>query len=416
MSRQPHRWLRALVVAIVAINSLGIGIVLPVMPELLQQVGQVDIAGAAAVGGWLSLGFASMQLLFGPLLGSLSDRFGRRPVLVLSLVVGALDYAMLALSSALWVFFVVRLMSGAASATFAVVNAVLADRSPPEQRAAHFGLTGAAFGVGFVLGPVVGGVLGGWGPRAPFVLAAGLCAAAALLCVAFLPETLAPPQRRRLRWSDSLPLAGFLTLSRRREMTPLVVVQLLDNVSGLVYPAVWVYFAVARFGWAPSTVGLSLAAYGICMAAIQGGLVRLLVQRFGERRTSMVGLSAGLFGFLLLSRLESPVIAFLLMPLWAVRAVSGTAISGLLSRRMPATEQGELQGMLAGVTGLATLIGIPLMTQVFALANRPGAGEPWPGAPFAMAGAFAALALGLLVLQRGGTVPIPTPVPGPTKS
>ena len=297
-------------------------------------------------------------------------------------------------------------MSGTASATFSVANAALADMVPPEKRAENFGLTSAAFGVGFVLGPVVGGLLGELGPRAPFIAAAILCFGASLLFGLFFPETLSQINRRKLKLSDCIPLAAFVRLRRRMNLTPLVLVNFLDALSGLVYPAVWAYFTVARFGWAPSTVGLSLAAYGLCMAVIQGGLIRVFVNRLGEQNTSIFGLLAGILGFMVLSVLESGGLAFLLTPLFAVRAVSNTTISGLLSRRVNDSEQGELQGILTGVNGVSTLIAIPLMTQIFFFFNKADVLTPWPGAPFAMAAIFSAMALAVLViyLRRVGSI------------
>ncbi len=388
---------KAIVVAIVAINSLGIGLILPVMPNLLQLVGKVDIGQAAAIGGLLSLAFAATQVLFGPLLGALSDRFGRKPVLILSLLMAAVDYAVLAVANALWVFFVIRLFAGAASATFSVANAALADTSAPEERAAQFGLTGAAFGIGFVIGPLFGGILGELGPRAPFVAAGALCALAATLAFFFLPETHQVKSRRALNWMDCIPFAAFARLRHQIALVPLFIVQFFDSISGFVYPAIWAYFAGVQFGWAPTTIGLSLGAYGACMAVIQAGGVRLLVKRLGEAQTAVLGLSLGVIGFVILSMLGSGLAALLLTPLFAARAISNTAIAGLLSRQMPENAQGGLQGLLAAVTGLASLIAIPLMTQVFALANAAERSAPWPGAPFAVAGVFSALSLSLLL-------------------
>ena len=387
---------RALVVVIVAINALGIGLILPVMPDLLKQVGEVDIARAAAIGGFLSLAFAAMQVLFGPLLGALSDQFGRRSVLLVSLVSSGIDYAILATSNVLWLFFVVRILSGISSATFSVANAALADISSPERRAANFGLTSAAFGIGFVLGPVVGGLLGELGPRAPFFAAAVLCFGAGALCWFFLPETMAPEKRRKLKFADCIPLAAFVKLRHRMDIAPLVLVNFLDALAGVVYPAVWAYFAVARFGWAPSMIGISLALYGLSMAVIQGGLIRVLVSRLGEARTAVLGLVAGIIGFLILGTIKSGTIALFLTPLSAFRAVSGTAITGLMSRRVSDSGQGELQGILAGVGAVSRLLAIPLLTQVFAFANRPDANNPWPGASFALSAVFSVMALAVL--------------------
>lgn len=397
-----------LVITIVAINSLGIGLIFPVMPELLQQVGNVDIAKAAAIGGLLSLCFAAMQVLFGPLLGTLSDQYGRRKVLIASLAVNAIDYAILAVASTLWLFFVARIVSGVASATFAVANSTLADISAPKERAKYFGLTSAAFGLGFVLGPVAGGLLGDLGPRAPFIAAAVLCAIAAGICYFALPETLVADKRRRLQLADCIPLAAFAKLKNRLSLLPLVTVSFLDAVAGMVYPAVWAYFAIAQFGWSTRTVGFSLAAYGFFMVLTQAALVRVLVDKLGELKTATFGLTAGVTGFVALTTVSSGVIAFLLTPLSALRAVTNTAITALMSQRASETEQGELQGILAGVSGISTLVGIPLMTQVFAVANEASASNPWPGAPFAIAAVFSAIALITLLLTQERSIKAPT--------
>ncbi len=388
----PSRLTYVVVIATVAINSLGIGLIIPVMPSLLLKMGVPSLSEAAAIGGMLSLVFAAMQFLFAPLLGRLSDKFGRRVVLITSLVTVGIDYAILAVAGSLWLFFLARMVSGMASATFFVANAVLADLSPPEKRAASFGLTGAAFGIGFVLGPVFGGFLGELGPRAPFIAAAALAFLNAVLMFFALPETLKPNNRKSFALSEANPFAIFGQLLQRPALGRLVGVSFLDALSGVVYPAVWAYFAVAQFGWSTATVGLSLASYGVFFALIQAGLIRVILQYLGEMRTAILGLSAGIMGFLILTQLSSGLWAFLLSPLWALRAVTGTALNGLLSRRTAEDEQGALQGILAGVTGLATLTGIPLMTQIFSHSSHGGA-SAFNGAPFAMAAVLAGAAL-----------------------
>ena len=388
----PSRLTYVVVIATVAINSLGIGLIIPVMPSLLLEMGLPSLSEAAAIGGMLSLVFAAMQFLFAPLLGRISDRYGRRVVLITSLLMVGVDYAILAIAGSLWLFFLARMVSGVASATFSVANAVLADISPPEKRAASFGLTGAAFGIGFVLGPVFGGFLGELGPRAPFIAAASLAFLNAVLMFFTLPETLKPNNRKSFLLRDANPFAIFGQLLRRPALGRLVGVSFLDALSGVVYPAVWAYFAVAQFGWSTATVGLSLASYGVFFALIQAGLIRVILKYLGEMHTAILGLSAGILGFLILTQLSSGLWAFLLSPLWALRAVTGTALNGLLSRQTDEDEQGALQGILAGVTGLATLIGIPLMTQIFAVATEGGT-SAFHGAPFAMAAALACAAL-----------------------
>lgn len=394
-----ERWPYIVVILTVAINALGIGLILPVMPSLLLDMGVPSLSQAAAIGGMLSLVFAAMQFLCAPLLGRLSDRYGRRAVLIASLLMIGIDYAILAVAGSLWLFFLARMVSGMASATFSVANAVLADLTPPEQRAASFGLTGAAFGIGFVLGPVFGGLLGELGPRAPFVAAAALAFLNAGLAFLTLPETLPPEKRRGFKLAEANPFAIFAELARRPALGHLVGVSFLDALSGIVYPAVWAYFAVAQFGWSTATVGLSLASYGLFFALIQAGLIRVILRHLGETRTALLGLSAGVLGFVVLTQLSSGLWAFLLSPLWALRAVTGTALNGLLSRRAGEDEQGALQGILSGMTGLATLIGIPLMTQIFSYATRDET-APFNGAPFVAAAALAGAALLSLLAPR----------------
>lgn len=386
----------AVVILTVAINSLGIGLIFPVMPSLLLEMGIPSIAQAASIGGLMSLVFALMQFLCGPMLGRLSDRFGRRAVLLTSLIAVGIDYAILAVAGSLWLFFIARMISGIASATFSVANAVIADLTPPDQRAANFGLTGAAFGIGFVLGPVVGGFLGELGPRAPFLAAAGLALLNAALAFFVLPETLKPENRRAFSWRASNPFAIFGELARRPALGHLVSVHFLDNLSSLVYPAVWAYFAAAQFGWSPATIGLSLASYGLFFAIIQAGAIRLFLRYLGEFGTAVFGLSAGVASFVVLTMLTSGFWAFALAPFFAARVVTGAALNGMLSKRVGEDEQGALQGILAGMMGLGSLVGIPLMSQVFAYASREDTLN-FLGAPFAVAALIALAALVILL-------------------
>lgn len=386
------------IIITVTLNSIGIGLIFPVMPKLMQDLGQTSISDAAAWGGALSLVFALMQFLFGPLLGNLSDRFGRRPVLMVSLVATGIDYLIMAAAQTLWLLFIVRAVSGITAATFAVSNAFIADLSPPENRAANFGLTGAAFGIGFVLGPVLGGVLGEFGPRAPFIAAAILAFANALFGFLVLPESLAPENRRRIDLRQANPLAVFKKLKARPELSGLIGVNFVDALAGNVYPAVWAYFAIERFGWSTAMVGASLAAYGACFVAIQGGLLRPILAKLGEWRTAFLGLSLAIVGFSVLAMLTSGAIGFLLTPLFALRGISNPAMVGILSGRVGAEAQGELQGILAAMTGLATLVSIPLMTQIFSAATQPEGTIYFPGAPF-VAAAVLSIAAFLLLLR-----------------
>ena len=250
------------------IDAMGIGLIMPVMPALLREIGGIPLADAALVGGLLSTVFAIMLFLCGPLIGSLSDRYGRRPVLLLSLFVLAVDYIIMALAQTFWLLFIGRIIGGVASATQATATAVIADISEPEEKAARFGLVGAAFGLGFVLGPMIGGVLAEYGTRAPFFAAAALAALNMAFGFFVMPETVTDRTRRAFSWKRANPLGAFKHVSLNPQIRPLLFMFLLYQIAFFVYPIIWSYFATARFEWSESTIGLSLAFFGISMALV----------------------------------------------------------------------------------------------------------------------------------------------------
>ncbi|SMX23805.1 TCR/Tet family MFS transporter [Boseongicola aestuarii] len=370
------------VIATTVIDSMGIGLILPVMPALLREVSDISLADAALYGGVLVTAFAFMQFLFGPVIGALSDRYGRRPVMLISLLVMALDYIVMALAGAFWVLLVGRMVGGIAAATQSTATAFMADISKPEEKAARFGMIGAAFGMGFVFGPLLGGLLAEFGTRAPFYAAAALAATNLIFGYFVMPETLKPENRRPLSLARSNPLGAFKNVSATPQLRRLLWLFFLYQVAFMVYPAIWAFFTEERFGWSPRMIGFSLGAFGIAMALVQGGLIRLILRWFGDRGTILYGLAFNFFAFLVLAFIESGTLAILFIPLTALGAVVTPAVQGMMSRATSDNSQGELQGVLSSTAALATIISPLIMTQIFATFARQDAAFYLPGAPF----------------------------------
>ncbi len=372
----------AFILLTVMIDSMGIGLILPVMPSLIEEVGGLTLAEAAIWGGILTTSFAVMQFVFSPVVGNLSDRFGRRPVMLVSLAVMAADYLVMAVAGSLWLLLAGRIVGGIAAATHSTANAFMADISAPHEKAARFGLVGAAFGIGFVLGPLLGGLMAEFGTRAPFYAAAALAALNLAFGLLVMPETLPPRLRRPFRLARANPFGAFLSVGRLPGVGRLLAMFFLYQVAFMVYPAVWAFFGTARFGWEPRMIGLSLAAFGVAMALVQGGLIRVILRVLGERKTVFYGLVFNLFAFLALGLVTSGTLAMILTPLTALGAVVTPALQGIMSRTAPDDAQGELQGVISSTASLAMVVSPLIMTQVFAAFTGPGAAVFMPGAPF----------------------------------
>ena len=372
----------AFILATVMINSMGIGLILPVMPILIEEVGGLPLAGAAVWGGILTTSYAVMQFLFGPVIGNLSDRYGRRPVMLVSLAMMAADYLVMAVAGSIWLLLAGRIVGGIAAATHSTANAFMADISAPHEKAARFGMVGAAFGAGFVAGPLLGGLLAEFGTRAPFYAAAALSGANLLFGALVMPETLPDGLRRPFRLARANPFGAFQSVGSLPGVRQLLSMFFLYQVAFMVYPAVWAYFATARFGWEPRMIGLSLAAFGIAMAAVQGGLIRVILRHLGERNTVLYGLVSNFFVFLTLAFVRDGTVALILMPLTALGAVVTPALQGIMSRAAPDDAQGELQGVVSSTAALAMVVSPLIMTQVFAAFTAPGTPLYMPGAPF----------------------------------
>jgi DHA1 family tetracycline resistance protein-like MFS transporter len=395
----PERQRSALVFVFVTVfvDTVGLGIVIPVLPELISRLAGVDLARGASWAGALAFVFAAMQFVCAPIVGSLSDRFGRRPVLLGSLFAFGCDYLLTSLAPSIGWLFLGRAVAGAAGASYSAAAAFVADVTPPERRAQGFGLIGAAFGAGFVLGPAIGGLLGGYGTRVPFLVAAGAAFANLAFGALALPESLPRAARRPLSLARANPVGSLRELARHRAAAGLAAAAFLWLVAHQVLPSVWSFSTLLRFAWSERQVGASLAFAGLIMVTSQGFLTRALIPRLGgERRAALAGFSAALAGYLVFALAREGWQMYAGLSAWLLAGLAYPSLNALLSRRVPANAQGELQGALASLQGVSAILGPPLMTQLFARFSAAGASPRFPGAPFAAAALLAVAGLALL--------------------
>jgi MFS transporter, DHA1 family, tetracycline resistance protein len=382
----------AFVFVTLVLDVLAMGVVIPVVPRLVAEFVHGSQADAVRWGGLLSLVWAAAQLICTPIQGALSDRFGRRPVLLLSMTGLGLDYVLMALAPDLRWLFVARAISGATSASFGTANAYIADVTPPERRSAAFGLLGAAFGIGFVLGPALGGLLGGHDPRLPFWVSAGLCLLNALYGFFILPESLPRDRRASFSLARANPIGAVRLLVTNARLTGLACAQFFYYVGHNVYPAVFVWFTMYRYGWNTGRTGMALAVAGVASIVVQGGLVGPVVRRLGERRAILLGLSFGVTGFLVYALGRTDLSVWIALPIAALWGFYGPAAQTLMTQQVSASEQGRLQGALGTLMGVASILSPPLYTRVFAMAIDRNAVL---GAPFHVAAGMLVLALGI---------------------
>ncbi|PIE10752.1 MAG: tetracycline resistance MFS efflux pump [Rhodobacterales bacterium] len=401
MSSTPKPRGKVFILVTLVLDAMGVGLILPVMPDLIKELNGGTVGDAAIWGGILLTTFSVMQFLFGPLLGALSDRFGRRPVLLISLAVMTLDYVLMAVAHTIWLIFLTRVIGGITAATQSTASAFMADISDRRQKSANFGLVGAAFGLGFVLGPVIGGLLAQYGLRAPFWAAAGLSGVNFLYGLFILPETVTDRTRRAFDMKRANPLGAFKAVSHLPRVTRLLILLFVYEFSLMVYPAIWAYFPKERFGWDPAMVGFSLMLFGISMAIVQGGLMRYALTRVGERRLIIFGLAFEGLAFLILTMISSGFWALILIPISALGAVVTPALQGRMSRIAKDDQQGELQGVIASARAVAAIVSPLVMTQIFWFFTV-GGGPYVPGAPFALSALLMGLCLIVFATRKRG--------------
>ncbi len=382
----------AFVFITVLLDMLALGMIIPVLPRLVVDFLGGDTARAAQIFGVFGTAWALMQFVFSPVQGALSDRFGRRPLILMSNFGLGFDYILMALAPSLLWLFVGRVISGITAASISTAYAYIADVTPGEKRAGRFGLLGVAFGAGFVFGPALGGLAGDISPRLPFWIAAALSLANALYGFLVLPESLPAERRSALVWRRANPFGALTLLRSQPQLTALATVNFLGNLAHASLPSISVLYMQYRYSWDERTVGLTLAGVGLCAMIVQGGLIGRTVQRFGERSTLIMGLGFGIAGFTVLGLASSGLILWSGIPLLALWGFASPSALGLMSRRVSASEQGQLQGANSSLMGVANMLGPALFTQAFALFI--GAEGAWhlPGAAFGLAAALLLIA------------------------
>jgi MFS transporter, DHA1 family, tetracycline resistance protein len=380
------------------IDVVGFGLIIPVLPKLLEEMTGGDLSTASRWGGWLMFSYAAMQFVFSPIIGGLSDRYGRRPVILAALFAFGIDFIISGLAPSIWWFFLGRLLAGITGATFTSGMAYIADISPPEKRAQNFGLVGAAFGMGFIIGPLIGGVVSYYyGIRAPFFVAAGLALLNWLYGYFILPESLAPENRRPFDWKRANPIGSLLNLRRYPLILSLVASLVCIYVAGHANQSTWTYITMEKFSWDERMVGYSLAFVGLATGIVQGGLTRILIPKLGEHRSVYIGLGLYAVGFVLFAFATQGWMMFAFMVPFSLGGLAGPSLQGIISGQVPPNEQGELQGALTSLISLTSIVGPLLMTNLFAHFTAPTTPIHFAGAPFLMGAVLSLLSMLLAI-------------------
>jgi DHA1 family tetracycline resistance protein-like MFS transporter len=372
----------AFIAVTLLLDTIGFGLIMPVYPKLLVEITGESLSRAAIYGGWLGFVFAAMQFVFAPILGNLSDRYGRRRVILFAVGALGVDYIIMGFAPTLAWLFVGRAIAGAAGASFTPAYAYVADISPPERRAQNFGVVSAAFGIGFIIGPAIGGLLGTLGPRAPFFAAATL--SLINFCYGFfvLPESLPAERRRAFEWRRANPLGTLNQMRKYPVVLGLLFALFLWGLGNQVMPSTWAFYTKLRFGWSEAMIGASFAAVGVVMASSQAIVMRLIVPRLGERRAGLIGIASGMVGYAGFGLATASWMMFAWLASWFFAAIVMPTTNSLMSHRIRPDAQGELQGAVASLFALSAIIGPPLMTHLFSRFSAPGSGPYVPGAAF----------------------------------
>lgn len=394
-SRPVSRHAVSFVLLAVLLDMVGFGLIIPVLPALIEDVGHVGIADATVIGGWMFLAYSATSFLFSPLMGNLSDRFGRRPLLLLAILGLGLDYVLQAFAPTLAWLFLGRIIAGFCGASWVIANAFLADITPPEDRARVFGIMGAAFGVGFVVGPAIGGLLGTFGPRVPFFVAAAISGLNLIYGYFVLPETLAPEKRRAFEWRRANPFGVFAVFRRYQGIIPMLSVIFAFFFASSVYQAIWPFWGIAKFGWSEAMVGLTLAAFGVVMAAFQGLLTGPAEKTLGEYRVVIVGLIASTIAAAGYGMAGGLTAVLVLIVVHGPEGFVHPMMSAMMSKAVPEDAQGELQGGIAAMMSISMLFGTLFFSQIFGYFLGPDA--PFHSADVAYFVAAGVLALTLVM-------------------
>lgn len=381
----------------VLLDMVGFGMIIPVQPALIEQVAKVDLAAAAFIGGWMFFAFSATQFLFGPTLGNLSDAYGRRPLLLIAVFGLGIDFLVTALAPSLFWLFVGRTFAGLCGGSYVIANAYIADVTPPEERAKAFGMMGAAFGLGFVIGPAIGGLLGAYGPRVPFFVAAGISLLNFVFGYFVLPETLKPEQRRSFEWARANPFGTFKVFNSYPGLLPLCVVMFIYFFAAAVYPAIWPFWGIAKFGWSAAMLGITLAIFGTLMALVQAFLTAPAVKYFGESRLTIIGLISAVIGSIGFAAAPQFTFVAVALLVYAPEGFVQPMLSALISKLVPDDAQGELQGGLASIMSISMLLGTLFFSQQFGYFMSGKAGFISPNVAMYTSAIISALAAMLFV-------------------
>jgi len=393
MSKEPRKAALAFIFITVLIDVIGLGIIIPIIPALIVELTGEGLSKAAIYGGWLMFVYASTQFLCAPIIGSLSDRFGRRPVLLLSLFGFGIDYILIGFAPTISWLFIARFISGITGASITTASAYIADISSPEKRSQNFGLIGAAFGLGFIIGPVIGGLLGQYGTRIPFFAAAGLTLVNVLYGYFILPESLPKENRRKFELKRANPLGSLKQIRSFPGISGLVIVFGLVYVASHATQSTWTYYTMEKFAWDEKMVGISLGVVGLCVAIVQGGLTRIVIPKIGEVKSVYLGLSLSIVGFIGFAFSPTGVIMMAMIVPYCLGGFAGPSLQGIVSNKVPQNQQGELQGGLTSLVSFTSIFGPPMMTGLFGYFTSDIAPFKFPGAPFLMGAVLVVAAL-----------------------
>ena len=388
------------------IDVTGIGLIIPVVPGLIEQLIHGTVSDASRYSGWLTFAYATMQFLFAPLLGNLSDRYGRRPVLLLSLFGLGVDYIFLALAPSIGWLFLGRIIAGLGGASFTTATAYIADISTPQNRAQNFGMVGAAFGVGFILGPVIGGLLVEFGLRVPFIVAAILSLLNCVYGYFVLPESLSLENRREFDWKRANPLSAIKQLKKYPSVSGLVISYFLIYLATNSVQSTWSFFTIQQFSWNAKMIGLSLGLVGLLVGIVQGGLIRYINPLLGNKRSVYIGMGLYTIGLILFSFASQSWMMFVFLVPYCLGGICGPAIQSIISGQVPSNQQGELQGGLTSIMSLTSIIGPVIMTSLFSYFTQPTTPFHFAGASFFLGSILMAFSLlfAYLTLRHNSTI------------